>query len=56
MICNASQETTFLETCLENNTKSNLFMDQVEFEPAPRWSATILKADVHHSEKGGVTR
>ncbi|KAK1420092.1 hypothetical protein QVD17_21417 [Tagetes erecta] len=50
------QETTFLETCLENNTKSNLFMDQVEFEPAPRWSATILKADVHHSEKDGHTR
>ncbi|KAK9056310.1 hypothetical protein SSX86_027400 [Deinandra increscens subsp. villosa] len=48
-------ETTYLETCLENNTKSNLFMDQVEFEPAPRWSATILKADAHHSEKGGFT-
>ncbi|KAJ0759124.1 putative trafficking protein particle complex subunit 13 [Helianthus annuus] len=46
------KDTTYLETCLENNTKSNLFMDQVEFEPAPRWSATILKADVHHSEKG----
>ncbi|CAH1418976.1 unnamed protein product [Lactuca virosa] len=50
------KDTTFLETCLENNTKSNLFMDQVEFEPASRWSATILKADVHHSEKGGFTR
>ncbi|KAF5811924.1 putative trafficking protein particle complex subunit 13 [Helianthus annuus] len=50
------KDTTYLETCLENNTKSNLFMDQVEFEPAPRWSATILKADVHHSEKGGSTR
>nr|XP_043618619.1 trafficking protein particle complex subunit 13-like [Erigeron canadensis] len=50
------KETTFLETCLENNTKSNLFMDQVEFEPAPRWSATMLKADVHHSEIGGFTR
>ncbi|KAI3741151.1 hypothetical protein L1987_58818 [Smallanthus sonchifolius] len=50
------KDTTYLETCLENNTKSNLFMDQVEFEPAPRWSATILKADVHHSKKGGFTR
>ncbi|XP_076885402.1 uncharacterized protein LOC143534919 [Bidens hawaiensis] len=50
------KETTFLETCLENNTKSNLFMDQVEFEPAPRWSATILKADVHDSQKGSSTR
>nr|GEX62120.1 hypothetical protein [Tanacetum cinerariifolium] len=50
------KETTFLETCLENNTKANLFMDQVEFEPAPRWTATILKADIHHSKKGDLTR
>ncbi|KAI3800385.1 hypothetical protein L1987_28475 [Smallanthus sonchifolius] len=50
------KDTTYLETCLENNTKSNLLMDQVEFAPAPRWSATILKADVHHSKKGGFTR
>ncbi|XVF25830.1 hypothetical protein REPUB_Repub13aG0247500 [Reevesia pubescens] len=39
------KETTYLEACLENHTKSNLYMDQVEFEPAPHWSATILKAD-----------
>ncbi|KAJ7968536.1 trafficking protein particle complex subunit 13 [Quillaja saponaria] len=45
------KETTFLEACLENHTKSNLFMDQVDFEPAQHWSATILKADEHHSEK-----
>ncbi|KAC9975346.1 hypothetical protein E3N88_45009 [Mikania micrantha] len=51
-----TKDTTYLETCLENNTKSNLFMDQVKFEPAPRWSATILKADVHHSEKDDFTR
>ncbi|XP_071714516.1 uncharacterized protein [Rutidosis leptorrhynchoides] len=50
------KDTTYLETCLENNTKSNLFMDQVEFEPAPRWSATMLKPDAHHSEKDGLTR
>lgn len=25
-------------------------MDQVEFEPAPHWSATILKADEQHGE------
>ncbi|KAD3069282.1 hypothetical protein E3N88_37162 [Mikania micrantha] len=51
-----TKDTTYLETCLENNTKSNLFMDQVKFEPAPRWSATVLKADVHHSEKDDFTR
>lgn len=51
-----SQETTFLEACLENHTKSNLFMDQVEFEPAQHWTATLLKADGHHSENSGLTR
>ncbi|KAG5516882.1 hypothetical protein RHGRI_037572 [Rhododendron griersonianum] len=45
------KETTFLEACIENHTKSNLYMDQVDFEPAQHWSATILKADQHHSEK-----
>ncbi|XP_039000849.1 trafficking protein particle complex subunit 13-like [Hibiscus syriacus] len=39
------KETICLEACIENHTKSNLFVDQVEFEPAPHWSATILKAD-----------
>ncbi|XP_022723739.1 trafficking protein particle complex subunit 13-like [Durio zibethinus] len=39
------KETTYLEACIENHTKSNLYMDQVEFEPAPHWIATILKAD-----------
>ncbi|CAL0313927.1 unnamed protein product [Lupinus luteus] len=45
------KETTFLEACIENHTKSNLFMDQVDFEPAQHYSATILKGDGHHSEK-----
>ncbi len=44
-----SQDTTFLEACIENHTKSNLYMDQVEFEPAQNWIATKLKADDHHS-------
>lgn len=43
------KETTYLEACLENNTKSNLYMDQVDFEPAPNWSATLLKPDDHDS-------
>ncbi|KAL4291311.1 hypothetical protein GQ457_14G010010 [Hibiscus cannabinus] len=40
-----TKETTYLEACIENQTKSNLYVDQVEFEPAPHWSVTILKAD-----------
>ncbi|PWA37009.1 hypothetical protein CTI12_AA594560 [Artemisia annua] len=50
------KETTYLEACLENNTKSNLYMDQVDFEPSPNWSATLLKADDHHNEKDVLTR
>ncbi|CAA0835839.1 Unknown protein, partial [Striga hermonthica] len=37
-------DTTFLEACLENHTKSHLYIDQVEFEPAQHWVATVLKA------------
>lgn len=48
--------TTFLEACLENHTKSNLYMDQVEFEPAHNWSSTLLKPDDHHSEDNSLTR
>ncbi|CAK9181782.1 unnamed protein product [Ilex paraguariensis] len=50
------QETTFLEACIENHTKSNLYMDQVEFEPAQHWSATILKADDYQLENTVLTR
>ncbi|XP_021902350.1 trafficking protein particle complex subunit 13 [Carica papaya] len=50
------KETTFLEACIENHTKSNLYMDQVEFEPAPHWSVTILKADEHLSKNDSLTR
>ncbi|KAF8411168.1 hypothetical protein HHK36_003711 [Tetracentron sinense] len=44
------KENIFLEACIENHTKSNLYMDQVEFEPAQHWTSTILKADEHDSE------
>lgn len=44
------KETTFLEACIENHTKSHLFMDQVEFEPAQNWSTTVLKGDEPISE------
>ncbi|KAK9150082.1 hypothetical protein Syun_008391 [Stephania yunnanensis] len=46
----AVKENTFLEACIENHTKSNLYMDQVEFEPTQNWSVKVLKADEHHSE------
>jgi len=50
------QETTFLEACIENHTKSNLFMDQVDFEPAQHYSATILRGDGPHTEKDNTAR
>ncbi|KAH1056097.1 hypothetical protein J1N35_034162 [Gossypium stocksii] len=49
------KETTYLEACIENHTKSNLYMDQVEFEPAPHWSATVLKADELHPADNSST-
>ncbi|KAJ9168872.1 hypothetical protein P3X46_020355 [Hevea brasiliensis] len=50
------KETTYLEACIENHTKTNLYMDQVEFEPAQHWSANIVKADEHKSEKDSLSR
>ena len=45
-----------MEACIENHTKSNLFMDLVDFEPAQHWSATILKGDEQHSDKERSSR
>uniref|UniRef100_A0A2P2KNF7 Trafficking protein particle complex subunit 13 n=1 Tax=Rhizophora mucronata TaxID=61149 RepID=A0A2P2KNF7_RHIMU len=50
------KETTFLEACIENHTKTNLYMDQVEFEPTQHWSVKLLKADEHQSDKNSVSR
>lgn len=44
------KDLTILEACIENHTKANLFMDQVEFQPAQHWRATVLAADKHHAE------
>jgi len=43
------KDITYLEACIENHTKSNLYMDQVDFEPAQQWNATRLEADEHPS-------
>lgn len=45
------KDLTFLEACIENHTKANLYMDQVEFQPAQHWSATVLTADMGLGEK-----
>lgn len=50
------QDKTYLEACIENHTKSNLFMDQVEFEPAQNWSATILSFDDRPSKQNSLNR
>lgn len=49
------KDATFLEACIENHTKSSLYMDQVEFEPAQNWTATVLKVDEHLSEDNSLT-
>ncbi|CAN8285727.1 unnamed protein product [Cochlearia groenlandica] len=50
------KETTFLEACIENHTKANLFMDQVDFEPAKQWSAVRLQNEDHPSTEDPRTR
>ncbi|CAO2823830.1 unnamed protein product [Amaranthus hypochondriacus] len=45
------KDLTFLEACIENHTKANLYMDQVEFQPAQNWGAKMLTADMSLSEK-----
>ncbi|KAI4304354.1 hypothetical protein MLD38_039879 [Melastoma candidum] len=50
------KDTTYLEACIENHTKSTLYMGQVEFEPAQNWSATLLKPDEHHTEISSPAR
>ncbi|PKA60150.1 hypothetical protein AXF42_Ash009834 [Apostasia shenzhenica] len=49
------KECTYLEATIENHTKSNLYMDQVEFEPAQHWCASILKADEHILDSNAQT-
>lgn len=44
------KESTFLEACIENHTKSHLYMDQVQFEPVQPWTATALTDDGDNSE------
>ncbi|KAL6883519.1 hypothetical protein ACP4OV_010933 [Aristida adscensionis] len=44
-----THDMTYLEACIENHTKSNLYMDQVDFEPAQQWRATRLEPDEHPS-------
>ncbi|GLT68415.1 hypothetical protein SLA2020_406480 [Shorea laevis] len=52
----AVKETTYLEACIENHTKSNLYMDQVDFEPSQHWSSTLLKANENHLVGNDSTR
>ncbi|GLT68418.1 hypothetical protein SLA2020_406510 [Shorea laevis] len=52
----AVKETTYLEACIENHTKSNLYMDQVDFEPSQHWSSTVLKANENHLVGNDSTR
>ncbi|XP_015697039.2 trafficking protein particle complex subunit 13 isoform X2 [Oryza brachyantha] len=50
------KDATYLEACIENHTKSNLYMDQVDFEPAQQWAATRLEADEHPSAVKSIIR
>ncbi|BBN02599.1 trafficking protein particle complex subunit 13 [Marchantia polymorpha subsp. ruderalis] len=39
------KDTTYLEACIENNTRSHLFLDNVKFDPAPPFVVKILEPD-----------
>ncbi|KAJ8761592.1 hypothetical protein K2173_004368 [Erythroxylum novogranatense] len=50
------KDITYLEACIENHTKTNLYMDQVEFEPAQHWAVKLLKADEDESRTDSLSR
>ncbi|XP_042440375.1 trafficking protein particle complex subunit 13-like [Zingiber officinale] len=50
------KDNTYLEACIENHTKSNLYMDQVEFEPSQQWTATRLETSEYSAEANSETR
>ncbi|XP_031502860.1 uncharacterized protein LOC116265978 [Nymphaea colorata] len=50
------KETTYLEACIENHTKSSLYMDQVDFEPSVQWTATTVGCDYDKPNAGPLSR
>ncbi|KAL3677934.1 hypothetical protein R1sor_020890 [Riccia sorocarpa] len=45
------KDTTYLEACIENNTRSHLFLDNVKFDPAPPFSIKVLEPDVEDKDE-----
>lgn len=39
------KETTYLEACIENSTKSLLFLDHVRFDPQPPMTVSVLEVE-----------
>lgn len=39
------QDVTYLEACIENNTKSHLFLEYVKFDAAAPLTANILEPE-----------
>lgn len=45
------KETTYLEACIENSTKSLLFLDHVRFDPQPPTAVTILEVESNDNDE-----
>ncbi|KAJ7548624.1 hypothetical protein O6H91_07G019900 [Diphasiastrum complanatum] len=48
-----TKDITYLEACIENQTKSQLFMDHVRFDPTPPWTVAVLGVDNDANESTG---
>ena len=45
LVTRSLQDCTFLEACIENNSKTALFLDRVNFEPSPAWQASKVEGE-----------
>ncbi|KAG0613204.1 hypothetical protein M758_6G085200 [Ceratodon purpureus] len=45
------KETTYLEACIENSTKSLLFLDHVRFDPQPPMTVTVLEVESNDNDE-----
>lgn len=45
------QDTTYLEACIENSTKSLLFLDHVRFDPQPPMTVSVLEVESNENDE-----
>lgn len=45
------KDTTYLEACIENSTKSLLFLDHVRFDPQPPMTVSVLEVESNENDE-----